>query len=118
MKQHHVHYLGRWRRGRRRRRSIGLRAWIESRVSGTPRERSHTSGREGKVVAGRSAVGNLEFRSGQNIVRGDGESVLVVGAKETFSLGLGFTVLAAQLDIAAVGNEDSVSALIQMGVRW
>ena len=39
-------------------------------------------------------------------------------ADETYSLGLGFNILAAQLDIAAVGNDNSVSALVQLGVRW
>lgn len=39
-------------------------------------------------------------------------------ANETYSLGLGFTILAAQLDIAAVGNDNSVSGFVQLGIRW
>jgi len=39
-------------------------------------------------------------------------------AEDVYSLGLGFTILAAQLDIAAVGNDNSVSAFVQLGVRW
>ena len=39
-------------------------------------------------------------------------------SEDVYSLGLGFTILAAQLDIAAVGNDNSVSAFVQLGVRW
>lgn len=39
-------------------------------------------------------------------------------ADETYSLGVGFTIVAVQLDIAAVGNDNSVSAFVQVGVRW
>lgn len=39
-------------------------------------------------------------------------------SEDVFSLGLGFTILAAQLDIAAVGNDNNVSAFVQLGVRW
>ena len=39
-------------------------------------------------------------------------------ADDVYSLGLGFTILAAQFDIAAVGNDNSVSAFVQLGVRW
>lgn len=39
-------------------------------------------------------------------------------SEEVYSLGLGFTILAAQLDIAAVGNDNSVSAFVQLGIRW
>ena len=39
-------------------------------------------------------------------------------AEETYSVGLGFTILAAQLDIAAVGNDNSVSGFVQLGIRW
>lgn len=39
-------------------------------------------------------------------------------AEDVLSLGLGFTIIAAQLDIAVVGNDNSVSAYVQLGVRW
>lgn len=39
-------------------------------------------------------------------------------AEETYSIGLGFTIVAVQLDIAAVGNDNSVSAFVQVGARW
>lgn len=39
-------------------------------------------------------------------------------SEDVYSLGLGFTILAAQLDIAAVGNDNSVSAFVQLGIRW
>lgn len=39
-------------------------------------------------------------------------------ADETYSVGLGFTIAAVQLDIAAVGNDNSVSAFFQLGARW
>lgn len=39
-------------------------------------------------------------------------------ADETYSVGLGFSILAVQLDIAAVGNDNSVSGYVQLGVRW
>lgn len=39
-------------------------------------------------------------------------------AENVYSLGLGFNILAAQLDIAAVGNDNSVSAFVQLGMRW
>lgn len=39
-------------------------------------------------------------------------------AEETYSVGVGFTIVAVQLDIAAVGNDNSVSAFVQVGARW
>lgn len=39
-------------------------------------------------------------------------------ADKTYSVGLGFNILAVQLDIAAVGNDNSVSGFVQLGVRW
>lgn len=39
-------------------------------------------------------------------------------ADETYSVGLGFNIFAVQLDIAAVGNDNSVSGFLQLGVRW
>lgn len=39
-------------------------------------------------------------------------------AEETYSIGVGFTIVAVQLDIAAVGNDNSVSAFVQLGARW
>lgn len=39
-------------------------------------------------------------------------------AEDVYSVGLGFTIVAVQLDIAAVGNDNSVSAFVQLGARW
>lgn len=39
-------------------------------------------------------------------------------SEDVYSIGLGFTIVAVQLDIAAVGNDNSVSAYLQLGVRW
>ena len=39
-------------------------------------------------------------------------------AEDVYSVGLGVTILAAQLDIAAVGNDNSASIYAQLGVRW
>lgn len=39
-------------------------------------------------------------------------------AEETYSLGLGFNIVAVQIDIAAVGNDNSVSGFLQVGARW
>ena len=39
-------------------------------------------------------------------------------SEDTYSLGIGFTIIAAQLDIAAVGNDNSASIYAQFGVRW
>jgi len=39
-------------------------------------------------------------------------------AEDTYSIGVGFTIVAVQLDIAAVGNDNSVSAFVQVGARW
>lgn len=39
-------------------------------------------------------------------------------SEDTYSLGLGFTIIAAQIDIAAVGNSNSASIFAQLGVRW
>lgn len=39
-------------------------------------------------------------------------------AEEIYSVGVGFTIVAVQLDIAAVGNDNSVSAFVQVGARW
>ena len=39
-------------------------------------------------------------------------------SEDTYSIGLGFNILAVQLDIAAVGNDNSVSGYVQLGVRW
>lgn len=39
-------------------------------------------------------------------------------ADDIYSLGVGFTIVAVQLDIAAVGNDNSVSAFVQVGARW
>lgn len=39
-------------------------------------------------------------------------------AEDVYSVGLGFTIVAVQLDIAAVGNDNSVSAFVQVGARW
>ncbi len=39
-------------------------------------------------------------------------------SEETYSLGLGFNIVAVQIDLAAVGNDNSVSGFVQVGVRW
>lgn len=39
-------------------------------------------------------------------------------SEDSYSIGLGFNILAVQLDIAAVGNDNSVSGYVQLGVRW
>lgn len=39
-------------------------------------------------------------------------------ADPTYSVGFGFNILAVQLDIAAVGNDNSASGYVQLGVRW
>lgn len=39
-------------------------------------------------------------------------------SEDTYSIGLGFNIFAVQLDIAAVGNDNSVSGYVQLGVRW
>lgn len=39
-------------------------------------------------------------------------------AEDVFSVGLGFSIFAVQIDIAAVGNDNSASAFAQLGLRW
>jgi len=39
-------------------------------------------------------------------------------AEDVYSVGLGLTILAAQLDIAAVGNNNNASIYAQLGIRW
>lgn len=39
-------------------------------------------------------------------------------AKEVYSVGLGFSIFAVQIDVAAVGNDNSASVFAQFGLRW